>query len=237
MALSFNGGNYFYTQENPGVLDGLTEYTAMCWARPLRLSSFQACFSRQVATGSGETIWVGFNGTSYNTFISLSGGGFSITAGAPVLGQWVHIAVAFNQSPTARALMYINGSFLAAGTGTGTLPATTRGLFIAGNNNGGTPISLADSFQGELEDVRIYDRVLGPGTLNTIVAGKGKDGIYSGLLCLYGMIGPNGQTPPSVPNLAPNPTLNLITQANNPTFVPGITVARGRPTPRVASRA
>lgn len=236
MAIAFSGGNYLYTQENPGVLDGLTQYTAMCWARPRRLSGFQACFSRQVGTGSGETIWLGFNGTAYNVFISLTTTGFAITSGVATLGAWVHLACAYTQPTNGRAILYVNGVLQAQGSGTGTLPATTRGLFVGGNSNGAGLGSLGDFIQGDVDDIRIYNRALGPTVIGTIATGKGKDGIYAGLLCRYSMFGPDGVNPASVPNITSNPTLNLVTQSGTPTFTPGITEARGRPTPRLAVR-
>lgn len=227
MALSFNGSNYWYTQENPSALN-VTAYTAMCWARPGRLSSFQACFSRQVGTGSGESIWLGYNGTNVNTFISMTTTSFSITAGTGVVGTWQHLAVSFNQSLSPMARLYLNGSQVGTGSGVGTLPATTRELMVGGNNNV-AGLSLADSFQGLVDDIRIYNRVMGEQELSTIIAGRGKDGIVSGLLCRYALneLGP-GLVGTIIPNLANDPQLSLILQSGSPTYAEGTTVSRSR---------
>lgn len=228
MALSFSGGNYWYTQEGPTALDGLSTYTAMCWARPERLSGFQACFSRQSGTGSGETIWLGFNGTSVNTFISLTTAGFAITSGAGTIAAWQHIAVTLNTSASPMGRLYLNATQTGTGSGTGTLPVTTRGLMVGGNNNV-AGISLADAFQGAVEDIRIYNRVLGEAELQTIVAGKGKDSIVSGLLCRLALNEqPSGIVGSIIPNYSGDSQLSLITQSGSPPYIDGITVPRSR---------
>lgn len=236
MALSFSGTNYFYTQEAPSGIDDLTQYTAMCWARPLRLSGSsggQACFSRQVGTGAGETIWLGFLNNTVNSYTNTTGGSFGASGGSPVIGAWQHLAVTYNNTGT-RLRVFLNGAEVATGTGTGTLSATTRGLFIAGNNIGSTPLTQEDGYLGEIEDIRIYDRVLGTAVINTIIAGRCKDGIREGLRLRLSMIGPVGVSPSVVANLQGNNTLSLITRSGTPSYVAGVTVDRGRPLPRNA---
>ena len=226
MAMVFNGTTQYL--QSPGSatpLDGLTEQTVMCWIKPSSdITNLQAAVFRQRGTGFGDCLWLGINGGSYNVFQTLTFAGFSINAGTPVAGKWQHIAYVFEGQGGS---LYLDGVLAGSGSGSGTIPGTARPLTIAANfDDASTPSSL---LAGSLEDVRIYNRVLGVNEIATIFAGRGKDGIVSGLLCRLGL---NEQAPGVVPTVIPNvqgdTSLSMTVITASPTYVDGVTVPRSR---------
>lgn len=228
MSLRFNGtSDYFATPANLTTLDGLTAFTLMGWLRRTGpTASFATAISRQVGTGSGETLWLGTNSTQFASFISTTGGTLNLAGGTVTNGLWTHAAVTWT---SGIARLYVFGAVVATATGgSASLSATTRELILGGNNNG-IPLAPGEFWIGYLEDLRIYNRVLGEGEINTIFVGGGRDGIVQGLLARYSMTeGPFSTSPLIVPDYTGGPLQMTTKGGAGASFMENITSSRSR---------
>jgi len=138
--------------------------------------SFWASFDNVGATvqrpiGSANTFEIReVNGLIYNEL--LGSGGTSIsTISANTL---YHIVCTWNYSVTVAWQIYINGSLDNSGSNTYNDPGSD--LLSIGARTGAT----SQRFIGILDDVRIYNRVLTAGEVQTIYASRGIDNIVNG---------------------------------------------------------
>lgn len=150
-----------------------TNFTLACWIRTTQV--FQAVTPTYQGTG---IIWSDVGGAA-NDFIlgaTRSAGGvnrLSFFAGNPETtvsgvtpintGSWTHIAV--TRSGTNGAIkLYVNGVLDASGSGGAPLLAANPSIHIGGNTLDGR------YFQGQIDDVRIFDRVLGDAEVASLVS-------------------------------------------------------------------
>ena len=81
----------------------------------------------------------------------------------PVVGQWVHLAGAYD-GETGKVSLYVNGKLIGAETQVGEIrldqESLKRPLIIGGELNGPDIDDVANSFDGYIDDVRIFDRAL-----------------------------------------------------------------------------
>lgn len=70
-------------------------------------------------------------------------------------GQWVHVAVTRTKA-SGQMKLYVNGVLEATGTGSTDVLNANAALSLGGN-----PAGAANSYQGDLDQIRIYGRVLG----------------------------------------------------------------------------
>lgn len=201
----------------------------MVWANVVNfVGAFGPCLSRQLGTGVGETIWLGHtSGGLVQSFDSTTGAGSGgLSGGTITLGRWSHFAYTWD-GVTKR--LFQDGVQIATGALSGVLSATTREFLLAANNNG-AGLAPSEFFDGRLEDLRVYNRGLGQAEIETIVAGKGKDGIYAGLLARYPMNEqPHSAVSTIIMNLADVSTMQVTSIVNAPTIsFENITVGRGR---------
>lgn len=95
----------------------------------------------------------------------------------PVLSTatWYHIAITFDDVTANLSEIYIDGAFDSSG---GAYNATPSGTVLSiGRRNGET----IEKWNGHLDDVRIYNRVLAADEIATIYSCRGTDGIVDGL--------------------------------------------------------
>ena len=81
----------------------------------------------------------------------------------PVVGQWVHLAGAYD-GETGKVSLYVNGKLIGAETQVGEIrldqESLKRPLIIGGELNGPDIDDVENSFDGYIDDVRIFDRAL-----------------------------------------------------------------------------
>ena len=90
--------------------------------------------------------------------IVMPGIGGNVTPQDPIpLDQWILITMTFKDGISE---LYLNGEFV--GTGTGVLPSLNNEELLIGQNDGGDE----EFFDGSIDEVRVYSRVLPPGQIN-----------------------------------------------------------------------
>jgi len=165
--LSFDGSNDYVNVPHDDTLS-LTTFSISAWIRPTALSGWQIIVSKGNNSSwnyylgtNGSEIAIGFNNSSSWTEFQTSGAGLST-------GQWYHLAGTFDDG-TGEAKIYLNGSLVHTDTTTASPPTTSDAVMI-----GNSPAS--EYWPGMLDDVRIYDRVLGQAEIATLAGGGGGGG-------------------------------------------------------------
>ena len=93
--------------------------------------------------------------------------------------DWSHLAVTFDRR---RLRLYVSGRQVSSQTTSGSIRRTSDPLWIGGNEPYG------EYFNGDIDDVRIYDRALNPSELGAEMSSpQGRDGLRpkSGLVAAY----------------------------------------------------
>lgn len=124
-----------------------------------------------------------------------------------------------NGTPPVAPLLYINGAPVAVVTliaPVGAAGSDTGGAIrFAVSRRAGTTL-----LTGNMEDMRIYNRILSPQEVSTIYAARGVDGIVSGLLHRYPL---DDRAPGATAAGAVDVTNNSVPVATNlPTFAAGV---------------
>jgi len=92
-------------------------------------------------------------------------------------GAWHHVAVTYDgdQPQADRVRIYVDGAD-ATDTGDVNSIGTLSGLDPTSIAFGGNPVDVPSWYDGDLDDVRVYDRVLGASAVATIMADTGGGG-------------------------------------------------------------
>lgn len=146
-ALNFNGStSYIDVGTTPSALNLTGDLTVSAWIKPN--SAGEGNFGRII-----DSMNTGSNGIAFE--INASNGlGFQqvVNSNTNILtfGQWQHVVVTLSGTTVT---FYVNGA--SAGSGTQSPPASTAENFVIGNRMAGDR-----TFDGGLDDVRIYSRAL-----------------------------------------------------------------------------
>jgi hypothetical protein len=101
----------------------------------------------------------------------------TLTAALPNTNVWVHLAATWNG---LTMVIYTNGQ-VQASLATGGTIATTADPLAIGTKNGST--TAGDLFNGQLDEVRVYNRALGMAEINTLMhSGDGAPAAPTGLV-------------------------------------------------------
>jgi len=149
-ALEFDGtDDYVGTAQS--LLNNLSEFTLACWVNPVNYTA-----SRIGLIGQNDCIEFGFNGGGdlrcWNTAV-----GGNVTIAYPYeYGSWHHVAAV---GTTEGMILYIDSEVV---VGPGTAPPGDYGSSTYTVNIGGGGIYDATDnwFQGQIDDVRIYNHAL-----------------------------------------------------------------------------
>lgn len=155
-ALRFNGSSSYATFASPDI----TQLTVVAWARAINQGNSQ--FPRIFNTPGYRLFFrfdpQGNNGFDFATFSTGNGDWFS-GVNTISLGAWYHVAASYDLANLASApAQYINGIKVATPTvitpPSGTQPSS------AGTGYIGNVAALNRAWNGELSDLRIYNRIL-----------------------------------------------------------------------------
>jgi hypothetical protein len=157
-ALDFSGtGSSLNSGSTPG-LNNLQSLTIAFWARPDTIPS--SGFARFV-TLIGEKAVIRIQSGSLHFYMKIDGGIHSLAAsGVLTTTAWQHIAGTYDGSALR---LYVNGSQVGLLAYTGTV-------------NAGSGIELSsggESYDGRMDDLRIYNRALAPSEIAALAAGTG----------------------------------------------------------------
>jgi hypothetical protein len=154
-ALSFDGTNDYINVAHDDALSLTETMTFSAW---INASSFGSSYQTIVAkdgSGSGSNFWFGTWGREL-LFGFFSGGTFRevFTSGLDLQpGTWYHLAASFDNN-TDEVILYLDGVPVHNGTLTFSPTAVSANLRIGRSPDG-------EYWRGLLDDVRIYDEVLG----------------------------------------------------------------------------
>lgn len=133
-------------------------------------------------------------------------------------GIWTHVVIQiFFTSKLGQ--IYVNGVLLRSDDFGNFAAASTDDTASDAASLAAEASTSATFYPGEIDDYRVYSRLLSIDEIRTIFASKGRDGIVSGLVDRFLMKGPNGGIMSSVPNLTGGRGADAI---NSPTFSTGI---------------
>jgi len=164
--------------------------TLMCWYKPIANNSNHAlvslssgtsatrsrCKVRVIATGAIDA-----NGRCKD---ADSNRGFVGTAGKVSAGSWQHIC-SLHDYTNKKISLYYNGTFdaISAALAWGDAPTSDTASLafnIGSQHNGGSEYA-----NGDIEDARVYNRLLSEAEIQTIYAANGCDNITYGLQHRY----------------------------------------------------
>ncbi|MFD9506252.1 LamG domain-containing protein [Streptomyces mirabilis] len=144
------GDQAFLTPDTPAVNTGGT-FAVGAWVRPERTDRDMAVASQGANGSTGLALGLRAGGTG--PVWSFTVGGQEISGGVPETGEWAHVLGLYD-AETGLAQLYVNGH--ETGTKTRATPAATTDAFRIGQGPG------ASAWQGDVGDVRTYDRVVVP---------------------------------------------------------------------------
>lgn len=158
-ALSFDGISNWVTVNDSASLDLTNGMTLEAWVYPTALSNtWRTVLIKENSPNLAYVLYANsdtnvpatdvYNG-SYNTIKGTS---------SPALNAWIHLAVTYDGT-TER--LYVNGTEIALRSLQGSAQISTGALRIGGNSMWG------EYFKGNLDEIRIYNRALSAGEIQT----------------------------------------------------------------------
>lgn len=145
----------------------LDRFTLSAW---LWLNGSGSSDYPRILTLGGDQVQFALNYSGPTGLVALNVAGYGdwrAEGTAPFFGQWSHLAVSFDPSSGNPPQFYVDGvprGIASMGTSAGTY--ATSGLSGIGNRPG----DLARPVDGLLDDVRIYDGILSPGSIAALAA-------------------------------------------------------------------
>lgn len=141
------GDQAFLTPDAPAVdTDGT--FAVGAWVRPERTDRDMA-----VASQGSDGATLGLRAGDAGPVWSFTVAGQEVSGGVPESGEWAYVLGLYD-AETGTAQLYVNG--YETGTKTQAAPAETTGAFRIGQGAG------VSAWQGDISDVRAYDRVVVP---------------------------------------------------------------------------
>lgn len=151
-ALSFDGSNYINVPDSSN-LDLGENYSISLWTNPNNLPTWQCMVERGSSASNRMGLWLNNDQITFET--SNNGGNWWNTSSTISTGQWHHI-VATHEGTTDTESIYVNGTLIGSQTGRTTDTPNSGALSI-----GSSPAySFGYKFNGNIDDVRIYNKVL-----------------------------------------------------------------------------
>ena len=158
-ALTFDGVNDLVTIADASSLDLTNGMTLEAWVRPTATGSWRTVLTKEQP---GNLVY----GLFSDSDTAQSAGIVSVgplqdivrATSAPAASAWAHLATTYDG---ASQRIYVNGALVASRPLTGSMPNSTGPLQLGGNT------IWAEWFQGQIDDVRVYNRALSASELQT----------------------------------------------------------------------
>jgi glucose/arabinose dehydrogenase len=161
-ALSFDGVNDWVTVGDANSLDLQAGMTLEAWVNPTALgttgSSWRCVAFKEQSLGMVYALYA--NNGSARPVGQVTVGGERNAAGTAqlALNTWTHLATTYDG---ANLKLYVNGTQVASTSVAGAIAVSTGALRLGGN------AVWPEWFQGQLDDVRIYNRALAPAEIQS----------------------------------------------------------------------
>ena len=147
-ALSFDGVNDLASIPDAPSLDLGKSLTLEAWVRPTASSGWRTVLMKETSSSLAYSLYSASGTNRPSAWID----GVSSTGSAAVpLNTWSHVSATYNGT---RLKVYVNGVQRADKAVTAEVPVSAGALQIGGNTVWG------EYFKGQIDEVRIYDRVL-----------------------------------------------------------------------------
>ncbi|MDF9805457.1 hypothetical protein M2436_004004 [Streptomyces sp. HB372] len=154
-------GHGFLTPGAPVVTGTAKDFAVGGWVRPARVDGTRTVLSQDAGTARAFTL--GLTPVGSGPAWSFSVGGARVTGGLPEAGDWAYVLGQYDAgSGTVR--LYVNGREV--GEETAAVPVAGEGDFQIGRARGAQ--GYRDRWQGEIGDVRAFDRIVVPGELTSL---------------------------------------------------------------------
>jgi hypothetical protein len=176
-ALRFDGVDD-YVQLPSGYYEFDNGFSVSFWAYPTAVKNY----ARFIDLGSGpnaDNIFVGRYGTTNDLFVKVyngsSGGATVQAAGAIALNTWQHFAVSISRRSSNNVKIYKNGELILTATTSVPQSATRTANYIGRSN-----WSADAYYEGDMDDVRIFDYPLSQGEVSALYLASGSSRPYGG---------------------------------------------------------
>ena len=158
-ALSFNGTNSLVTIPESASLDLKSALTLEAWVKPTAApSGFQAILFKEMPTDTAYYLYrSGFSAAPVGG-VYIGGEQTATATTGLTVNSWSHLALTYNGTVEQ---LYVNGALVASRNQTGTVQTSTGVLHIGGDSVWG------EYFLGLIDEVRIYNRALSAGEIQT----------------------------------------------------------------------
>lgn len=153
-ALSFDGVNDRVDIPDSSALDLSATMTLEAWVRPAAVNGWDTVVMKERSGGLAYALYGGSPSGPPAAYLTRTGTTSDIGAEglSPLpLNTWSHLAATYDGT-TIR--LYVNGALVRSEAAAGTITSTTNPLRIGGN------VMWGEWFQGLIDEVRIYNRVL-----------------------------------------------------------------------------
>jgi len=171
-SLQLNGTTQYMNASNVLNIERTTPFSISGWIRPADLTGNRMIVAKMESSGNYRGYAVFTSGQKLTVYVrnSISNAlAAETTANVFTTGTWAHIAMTYDGSSTIPGIrLYINGVSMPLNTLVNSLSATminTIPLNVGARNSGNSP------FNGHLDDVRMYDRVLSPADVASLASG------------------------------------------------------------------
>ncbi len=166
----FDATNDYVTAGSPASLDDIVNLTACAWIFPKSGGKFGGTFhTGEIVMKQASAILGGWffevndkappiDVAFYRSFSSADGS-WRTAANAALLNTWSHACVTYNNSSVANVpTIYVNG--VSQALTTLNTPVGTRANDAAGDLQIGDEMAFDETFDGAIDDVRVYNRML-----------------------------------------------------------------------------
>ena len=159
-ALSFDGINDWVTIADANDLDLTNGMTLEAWVKPNGLAGWNTILLKEANSTLAYALYANDGNPWPAVTIRIGNGDYSAVGTSRLpLGIWTHLAATYDGT-TLR--LYVNGTQVGSRPQTGNMNATNRALRIGGN-----AVWTDEFFNGLIDDVRVYNRALTAGEIQT----------------------------------------------------------------------
>lgn len=165
MALNFNGTSDYVIVPHSATndLNNLNEITISAWIKPTSLGAGLEAIVTKWNGSTSEQYGLWTQGSTNLVGIRVINAIGVADAATYTAGTWYHVAFTFDKI-TNQHLVYVNGvqtlTFTPGGTYSNSVDYTSLSIGAQVNDFNGGPVSPNRFFDGAIDDIRIYNRVL-----------------------------------------------------------------------------
>ena len=190
MAVKFSGSHQGINCGSADSLDNLDPMSITAWIRPAGWG--QTSYGRIADKWNGGTYgWSFYVSDDYPYGVQALGfGRFRSTGFAQAFSDentisldiWQHVAVTYDEGEIKFYIDGIEPAYLSNSAGSGTLKTDGGSDFRIGNHS-----SYGRDYDGDIDDIRVYNSVLSPSEVQSIHAMRGHDGAVEDLVSRWVM--------------------------------------------------